>query len=635
MSKQKAEKNHDSVVKNNNIKNPSIISSFFAFSEELASLKYLKWMMIALLPVLIVLRFPVDRVDYDIWWQMAHGKYYLAHHTLTMDISAFSWTPMDPTWIYNTCLGSIAVYLFYHFMGGFGLWLFQSLIFLGIFLAFYLFLRLINERLDINNVTIIAAIAMACSLACRFYKPELFSALFIAWTAFIFFYIKITRKKWLFYIYPFLFALWVNLHGAFLVGLTFLGLAFLGEILNRFFFSGESFTTKELAHFGAALVLSMAATLLNPYGIHYIESLFPVLMNAITHESYSGSSTYNKSILAYISLWSYLKKFNFLQFCIGGLTVWIMTLMVVAVVALSAYEAVKKRSCDFTLVIISCALYWKGMETSRASYFFPIVFFFIFFYLLNCRLKLNLALRKASVFSILIFVFFFVMISYFNIRYAPDNEYFGAGMDNFVPAKEVAFLKKYKLPGPIFNDYVVGGYLVWALYPDYKVFIDPRGGAYGKQVFPDYMDFTTKRASAEDINRFVKKYPFKIAILHYRQMTLIFDFLQAGDDWRLLYFEKNAAILIHKSLLPAVQSEMGNVNLNPLRFRSVRNPDILFNVFNFYVRLNPKAGRYIYDVFKKNVSDFYKLKPEILNYMEISIQNKEQELQNKNNWLSP
>jgi len=104
------------------------------------------------------------------------------------------------------------------------------------------------------------------------------------------------------------------------------------------------------------------------------------------------------------------------------------------------------------------------------------------------------------------------------------------------------------------------------------------------------MEFTTKRVTSEDMHRFTKKYPFKIAIIHYRHLDLIFSFLRAGDEWRLLYFEKNAAILIHKSLLPAIRTEMGNVNLNPLRFKDVRNPDVLLNVFNFYVRLDRKQA---------------------------------------------
>jgi hypothetical protein len=636
MSKKAKNRNQNTITPKNTINTainrPSKISSFFAFSEKLASSEYLRWLMIALLPALILLRYSVDRVDYDLWWQMAMGKYYITHHTLIMDLSVFSWTPTDPTWIYNTCLGSIAVYLFYNFMGGFGLWLFQWLIFLGVFLSFYLFLRLIHLRLDVTGVTLIAAIGIACSLACRFYKPELFSLLIFSWTVFIFFYVKITHRKFLFYLYPLIFALWVNLHGAFVVGLAFLALAFTGELLNRNFFSEESFTSKELGHLGVACVLSGAATLLNPYGINYLVSLFPILMNAVDSHKYSGP--YDKYILAYVSLWPFLKNTG-ISLLNAGLTAWIMTVMILAVFILSIYELVKKRSCDFVLLIISCALYWKGMETSRASYFFPIAFFFVFFYLLIHRLKLKSIPGKATIFSLLVFLFFSVSVSYFTIRYCTDGEWFGAGLDNFVPKDEVAFLKKYHLEGPIFNDYIIGGYLVWDLYPDYKVFIDPRGGLYNKQFYRDYVEFTTRLSTSDEIRSFTKKYPFKVAIIRYRELILIFEFLRAGDEWRLLYFEKNAVILIHKSLLPATLAKTGNINLSPMRFSGVKDPEVLLNIFHFYVHLDPNAGRYIYDVFKKNVRDYYKPKQNILQLMDINIRREEQELQNKVNLPSP
>ncbi|MGP8015335.1 MAG: hypothetical protein ACLPP9_13135, partial [Smithella sp.] len=433
---------------------PSKTSSFFAFSEKLASSNYLRWLMIALLPVLILLEYKVDGSDYDLWWQMAMGKYYIAHHTLIMDHSVFSWTPTDPTWIYNTCLGSIAVYLFYNFMGGFGLWIFQWLIFLGVFLSFYLFLHLLRLWLDVTGVTLIAAIGIACSITCRFYKPELFSTLLFSETVFIFFCVKITRRKFLFYLYPLIFALWVNLHGAFVVGLIFLALAFTGELLNRIVFSMESFTTEELFHFGVACVLSGAATLLNPYGIDYLLNIY----NTLTSEAYMGPQ--NKYNLAYMALWPYLKDTT-ISFFNAGLTAWIMTLMIFSIFSLSIYELVKKRSCDFALLITSCALYWKGMETGRASYFFPIVFFFAFFYLLIHRLKLKSFPGKATIFALLIFLFFSISVSYFTIRYCTDSKWFGAGLDSFEPVEEVAFLKKYHLEGPIFNDYILGGYLVW------------------------------------------------------------------------------------------------------------------------------------------------------------------------------
>jgi len=151
----------------------------------------------------------------------------------------------------------------------------------------------------------------------------------------------------------------------------------------------------------------------------------------------------------------------------------------------------------------------------------------------------------------------------------------------------------------LFNDYVIGGYLMWALYPEYKVFIDPRSSPYRTQVLPEYMEFTLKPATREAIEKFREKYPFKVVILHYRQMALIFDFLRAGDDWRLLYFEKNAAVLAHKSLLPFIQTQLGSVDLSPFRFNKVKNADVLLNVFNFYIRIRPEAAKHILTIYKK------------------------------------
>jgi hypothetical protein len=503
-------------------------------------------------------------------------------------------------------------------MGGFGLWTLQWLVFLGVFLSFYFFLRMICQRLDITSVTIIAAIGIACSLSCCFYKPEILSALMFCWTTFIFFCVKLTRRVFLFYLYPLIFALWVNLHGAFIIGLIFLALIFAGELLNRIFFSKESFTIKELTHLGAAFVLSLAATLLNPYGMDYLLDIY----NGLTSNAYV--SLINKYILAYLSLWPYLKVINVSFFRLGQ-TVWIMTIMMFFLGCLFLYELIKKRSCDFALLIVNVALYWKGMETSRASYFFPLAFFFSFFYLLH-RMQLKNILSRATILSLLVFLFFFVNISYFNIRYGAGSKWFGVGLDSFVPVKEVSFLKKYHPEGPIFNDYVIGGYLVWDLYPDYKVFIDPRCSPFRKQVFPDYMAFTSIHVTGKDIQRFREKYPFKIAILHYRQLALIIDFLRAGGEWRLLYFEQNAAILIHKSLLSTISPEMGAVDLSPARFRNVQNPQVLLNIFYFYIHLDPNAGRYIYDIYKNNISDYYELKTEHLQAMDLAIWQRELEL---------
>ena len=56
----------------------------------------------------------------------------------------------------------------------------------------------------------------------------------------------------------------------------------------------------------------------------------------------------------------------------------------------------------------------------------------------------------------------------------------------------------------------------------------PAVGPFGKQVSPDYFAFMSNPVTRETIQRFTEKYPFKIAIIHYRELYMIIDFLRAG-----------------------------------------------------------------------------------------------------------
>jgi len=307
------------------------------------------------------------------------------------------------------------------------------LVFLGVFMSFYLFLRLLNRKLDITAAVIMALIGIACSITCRYYKPELFSALLFSWLVLIYFYAKVTHKKNCFYFFPLLFLFWVNFHGAFVVGLVFLAVVLVGEIFNRVFFPQESFSFTELVHFGIACVLSLAALLVNPYGMDYLISTY----QGITSQHYAGLQ--NKYIMAWVSLWPALRDTSD-NFYVNGYTAWIMTVMVLLVLLLSIYSMIKKKSFDFALILVSMALYWKGMETVRASYFFPVTFFFVFYWLIF-RLNLQAVVQKATLFSLLLFFLLFENVFYFNLRLNSENRWLGAGLEDFVPAREVEFLK--------------------------------------------------------------------------------------------------------------------------------------------------------------------------------------------------
>jgi hypothetical protein len=71
------------------------------------------------------------------------------------------------------------------------------------------------------------------------------------------------------------------------------------------------------------------------------------------------------------------------------------------------------------------------------------------------------------------------------------------------PVAAVDFIREQRLPGPILNHYNWGGYFIWALYPEYRVYIDGRADVYGDRFLDSfaatyYVRGRTWRAGLDD-----------------------------------------------------------------------------------------------------------------------------------------
>jgi hypothetical protein len=119
------------------------------------------------------------------------------------------------------------------------------------------------------------------------------------------------------------------------------------------------------------------------------------------------------------------------------------------------------------------------------------------------------------------------------------------------PEGAVKFLKENKLPGNMFNPYVWGGYLIWGLYPDYKVFIDGRG-------LIEEVYFQEVRITGADISSFGGMPAWK-AMLKAYEINFIITFsvsefsgklspfipaLLYDQEWQLVYMDNNSLIFI-------------------------------------------------------------------------------------------
>jgi hypothetical protein len=56
-----------------------------------------------------------------------------------------------------------------------------------------------------------------------------------------------------------------------------------------------------------------------------------------------------------------------------------------------------------------------------------------------------------------------------------------------LPVAAVEYIDAHRPPGPLFNSYNWGGYILWALYPEYPSFVDGRTDLFDDEVLREYL----------------------------------------------------------------------------------------------------------------------------------------------------
>jgi len=586
----------------------------------------LQWFLLLLLAVMIFLQFPQSSGgDYDFFFHLKYGEIYLHNLSWKLDHAQFSWTPSQTDWPYVTWVANIFIYLFYQIAGGNGLLILQWAILLGVFFLMRKSVQAAGDSLEAFYLLMILMFGTIISIVDLFIKPDLFSTLFFAAAMFIYVYVKLSGKN-IFYLYPPLFLIWVNVHGGFVNGLVLVGLLLAGETLNMVFFSRTSLGKKLYLTLLAAFAASCLVTFINPYGYKYHLHLYGNLFSKEAYESFA------KPLLAYRPLWGSIFAMDAYKFTNSA---WLSIILGLIAALLFIYALVKKRVCEFSLLLANGFFLWFGMEMARAIKFFPAVAFFSIVYLLKIT-EMQEMKKRAAVLTIIAFFALSGRVAYQTFVYASDLPSWNyANLVNDTPQDVVKFIKDNKLPGPIFNDYLIGGYFLWALYPDYKVFIDPRQGPYSKQVWWDFQRLANSLPlTKEKFQELTSKYPFKIAVIHYGYFPILEWFL-SSPDWKLIYFDRAAAVVIHTSVIPSLTKQALGTEAGTVRFLDLKRAQTLRNLFYFYIHLGPSYARDIIEIYRKNVNSFYVNKNNDLKQMELALQQRLAELQQQRQQQTP
>jgi hypothetical protein len=108
-----------------------------------------------------------------------------------------------------------------------------------------------------------------------------------------------------------------------------------------------------------------------------------------------------------------------------------------------------------------------------------------------------------------------------------------------LPVDAVQFIQQEKFPGSMFNNDEFGDYIIYAAWPEYKVFFDGRSDMYGKEIMKEYYKVIGFEHGWDSV---LQKY--NMDWIMFNNMSALSRFLLERSDWKLIYSDKVANIFV-------------------------------------------------------------------------------------------
>jgi hypothetical protein len=424
--------------------------------------------------------------DGDTGWHIRNGELILRAHALTR-IDPFSSTMNGRPWYDWEWLYDVLVAAVHHALGLNGVVFFTAALAASVF-ALVLHLALRRG----GNIPISLALSMLALVASTVHllaRPHIVSWLFAAiWFDWLDSASTGKQNNRLFWL-PAVMVLWVNLHSGFLLGLLLLGVYLVGGAIEHATAAGGGERSgRWLQQLGLVTLLSLLASLINPFGyrlyIHVFEYLSnSFLMNRITE--FLSPNFHGGGGLGFIALLSVSilvlagsrQKISCSQWLVvlfalsSGLyaarnlpvSSILLTLIVAPLASTVVGEAgmapqLAPRIRRFCAYLQSFADRMGALELNFRSHFWL---------MLGCALGLWICLHGGKLGS----------IRYMHADF--DRQRF--------PVESAQIIADRQVHEPIFCPDAWGGYLIYRLYPQTKVVVDDRHDLYGERFFKNYL----------------------------------------------------------------------------------------------------------------------------------------------------
>ncbi len=472
-------------------------------------------LMVLVLLLCILFMASQEITDPDFWWHLRTGQYIYETGSIPRQ-DVFSYTVSSQRWVTHEWLTEIILYLIYDISGQEGLILTFAAIITGAFALLYL--QCAGRPYLASLVVIWAAITSAVTWGVR---PQMLSLLLSSGFLYVLHLYKGGRRRYIWMMPP-LMILWANLHGSFLLGLVFPMMYIVGGAITNLFGAGEGQNLRwlDIRLLVIVTLISGVVTVVNPNGVQLLLYPFGTL----------GSP----AMQAYIMEW-FSPDFHQPQFQPLALFI----LLIVVVLGLS------RRKPSATDLLFLVGFGYACLQSARHIPYFvltaaPILSTQLLDIWQRSRWSKRFTIggqQRSTPYLVLNWLLLCLVILGGTIKVGLVLQGNAELQKQNFPVDAVDFMLGQRMTGTMYNLYHWGGYLVWRLYPQQRVFIDGRADVYGDAFIDEYLRVYQLRENwREPLDR------YGVSLVLIDGGSSLSTVLNESHDWERRYVDEKAVI---------------------------------------------------------------------------------------------
>ncbi len=311
---------------------------------------------------------------------------------------------------------------------------------------------------------------------------------------------------------PLLTLVWANLHGTFILAFLFLGVYALDFLMDR----------TRLVPMIIVGVLMALATLINPYGLRIYSEILRLF-----------SRSADRNLIMEWQSPNLHQPYGML--------------LLIAALATMALLGLRTRSLAPSRLALPILLVGLAFYSSRNIAVFAVLLPFMWNNLLPASAPSpGLPTHPQPWLSGLSLGLLIFSVAAFTLRLSANLPVYSPPQGTPMPVGAVQYLSTVHPPGPLFNNYLSGGYLVWAL-PEYPVFVDSRSDIYGDEIILQSLTIENALPGWQDL---VTRWHFGIILIP--PDSALSAALSGLPGWQQCYREPGYAVFLRTDRCPDV-----------------------------------------------------------------------------------